>query len=171
MTDTAVKIRTLLDVELSELNDQRVLSHVRSLLVEPTMIMRDWDYGVSAQSFPCWAVLNHPKSNTGIAYCEFGFGPKTPWGLVALSDPSSMSIGQDSGWFESFTEAYFESFAAADLPIWRVFKQEGDTYPGKALTPESDWDSTWEEVYRHRAADTDGRYHCAHSIPFRRATT
>ncbi len=49
-------------------------------------------------------------SNTGIAYCEFGFGPRNPWGLVFLSRGS---IGMDSAWYESFWASYFESMAAA----------------------------------------------------------
>ena len=106
-------------------------------------------------------------SNTGIAYCEFGFGPASPWGLVFLSGASQMSIGMDSGWYGSFMEVYFESKAATDLSVWRVFKQEGDAYPGVALTEESDWDSTWREVYGLRAADPSSRYHCSHSIQLR----
>ncbi|MEQ1845513.1 MAG: hypothetical protein ABL983_08040 [Nitrospira sp.] len=167
MTVTPKQIQALVEAELSALRDHRILSHVRSLLVAPTAIMREWDYGVPGQSYPCWAVLNHPPSNTGIAYCEFGFGPASPWGLVFLSGASQMSIGMDSGWYGSFMEVYFESKAATDLSVWRVFKQEGDAYPGVALTEESDWDSTWREVYGLRAADPSSRYHCSHSIQLR----
>jgi hypothetical protein len=164
---TPAQIHTLVETELSTINDPRVVAHVRSLLVTPTAISRDWDYGAPGQTYPCWSVLNHPKSNTGIAYCESGFGPRTPWGLVVLSGTSHMSMGMDSGWFESFVEAYFDSMAAADLPIWRVFKQVDDSYPGVVLTSESEWDSTWNEVQRLRAADPTSRYHCSHSILLR----
>jgi hypothetical protein len=75
-----------------------------------------------------------------------------------------MSIGMDSGWFVSFLEAYFDSFAATELPIWRVFQQENDDYPGLALTGEADWDSTWKEVERLRKLHPTIKYHCAHSI-------
>lgn len=168
MTVTPNQIQALVDAEISELLDQRVVSHIRSLLVAPTAIMREWDYGAPGQSYPCWSVLDHTKSNTGIAYCEFGFGPGSPWGLVFLSGTSHMSIGMDSGWFESFLEAYFDSMAASELPVWRVFKQEGDAYPGTPLTEESDRDTAWKEVDRLRAADPASRYHCSHSIPLRR---
>jgi hypothetical protein len=73
-------------------------------------------------------------------------------------------LGMDSGWFSTFAEAFFESAAATDLPIWRVFKQGAGPYPGVALTAEADWDSTWEKVYTLRAADPDDRYHCAQDI-------
>ncbi len=168
MTVTPKQIQALVDAELSALIDQRVVSHIRSLLVAPTAIMREWDYGAPGQSYPCWSVLDHPKSSTGIAYCEFGFGPRSPWGLVFLSGTSRMSIGMDSGWYESFMEVFFESRAATELSVWRVFKQEGEAYPGNPLTEESDWDSTWSEVYKLRVADPSSRYHCSHSVPFQR---
>lgn len=164
MSITPTQIQAVVEAELATLNDPRVTSHIRRLLVEPTTLLRKWDYGAPGQTYPCWAVLNHTESNTGIAYCEFGFGPRAPWGLVFLSGTSHMSIGMDSAWFKSFLEAYFESKAAADLPIWRVFRQEGDSYPGIALTGESDWNSTWDEVYRRRVADSSSRYNCHHSI-------
>ena len=161
-------IASLVETELAGLNDARVRAHIQSLLVPPTPILRDWDYGTPGEAYPCWAVLNHVASNSGIAYCEYGFGPRSPWGLVKLSGTSHMSIGMDSGWFVSFLEAYFDSFAATELPIWRVFQQENDCYPGLALTGESDWDSTWKEVKRLRKLHPAIRYHCAHSIQIHR---
>lgn len=164
MTMSLEQVRAMVEAELSAISDHRVESHIRNLLVEPTAIMRDWDYGAPEEAYPCWSVLDHPESNTGIAYCESGFGPRSPWGLVMLSGPSQMSIGMDSGWFVSFLDAYFESIAATELPIWRVFKQASDTYPGIALTSELDWDSAWAEIKRLRAIDSSARYHCSQSI-------
>ncbi len=158
---TPEKIKALLEDELSTLKDPRVLSHIRSLLVEPVVSSREWDYGESEQSFPCWLVLAHPSSNTGIAYCEFGFGPRTPWGLVFLSD---RSMGMDCGWFAFFLASYFESQAAADLAIWRVFKRTNALESGLAVTEESDWDSTWKEVERLRSAEPNLHYDCWHDI-------
>ncbi len=168
MPITPAKIRSLVEVELLKLNDTRVVSHIHGLRVQPQAILREWDYGAPGESYPCWSVLDHGKSNTGIAYCEQGFGPRSPWGLVFLSGSSHMSLGMDSGWFETFLEAYFESLAATELSIWRVFKQEADAYPGRALTDESDWDSAWKEVHRLRALDPTARYHCANSIQVHR---
>jgi hypothetical protein len=168
MPATPATIRSLVEAELLELSDARVVSHIQSLLVEPQVILREWDYGTPGEAYPCWSVLAHEKSNTGIAYCEQGFGPRSPWGLVVLSGSSHMSIGMDSGWFETFLQAYFDSAAATELSIWQVFKQEADTYPGIALTDESDWSSTWEKVYRLRVLDPSARYHCSTSIQVRR---
>jgi hypothetical protein len=164
MPITPAEIKSLIAREIAGLRDQRVVSHILALLVEPSVVIREWDYGAAGEAYPCWAVLDHVESNTGIAYCEFGFGPRTPWGLVFLSGSSHMSIGMDSGWFESFLEAYFDSMVAAELPIWRAFRQDGGKYPGAPLTDESDWDSTWKEVYRLRESDASGRYNCSQSI-------
>jgi len=164
MPVTATEIRALVEREIAQLHDERVVRQIRSLLVEPYVVMRDWDYGFEGEAYPCWGVLDHGKSNSGIAYCEYGFGPRSPWGLVSLSGSSHMSIGMDSGWFESFLDAYFESMAAVDLPIWRVFVQKTGSYPGTSLTDESDWDSTWKEVYRLRQLHPDGRYNCSQNI-------
>jgi hypothetical protein len=90
-----------------------VLPHIRKLLVEPYSVEREWDYGTSSQTYICWTVLEHRKSNTGIAYCEYGFGPENPWGLVFLSG-SHMGIGMDAGWFPRLEIAFKESMAWND---------------------------------------------------------
>ncbi len=160
-------LKALVEDELARVADARVATHIRSLLIEPTHMLRDWDYGVEGQQYVCWNVLEHHPSNTGIAYCESGFGPGAPWGLVGLGN---MSIGMDSNWYTTLLEAYFESFAAAELPIWRVFKTDpsGVRVP---VTPESGWDDTWKQVIVHREQDAASRYDCDTSIVFERRMT
>jgi hypothetical protein len=169
--DPSTKIHALLEAELSLVNDSRVVKQIRAHLVTPVAIQRAWDYGKPDEAYTCWSVLDHPKSNSGIAYCELGFGPRTPWGLVTLTGKTDMSIGMDSGWFGTFLQAFFDSAAATELPVWRVFKQSDDHYPGVPITEESDWNSTWETVYRLRATDPKVRYHCEQSIYVWRAET
>jgi len=158
-------LKTLIEDELARMADIRVTTHVRSLLIEPTPLLRDWDYGAKGQQHVCWNVLEHRSSNSGIAYCESGFGPGTPWGLVAL-EGAHMSMGMDSGWFITFLQAYFGA-VAAELPIWRVFKTDpsGVRLP---ITPEGGWDETWKDVMRRRAEDPASRYDCDTSIAFER---
>jgi hypothetical protein len=55
-------------------------------------------------------VLEHPPSNTGIAYCAQGFGPSDPWGIVFLSGELT-GIGMDSAWFSTLESAMRESMA------------------------------------------------------------
>lgn len=161
---TAAQLQQWVESELGGIPDARVVGHIRRLLVEPQVLLRAWNYGEDDEAYPCWSVLDHTKSSTGIAYCEFGFGPGQPWGLVGLAGFPDQSLGMDSGWFSTFVEAFFESPAAAELPVWRVFRQGMGPYPGVAVTDEADWTSTWEKVHALRASDPGGRYHCSHAI-------
>ena len=121
MGEQARVLQALVERELANVRDDRVIGHVRSLLVPPKPEARPWDYGEAGQTFECWIVLAHTASGTAIAYCDEGFGPKTPWGLLWLdSEGIKASMGMDSGWFRTFIDAFFESFASAELPIWRV---------------------------------------------------
>lgn len=158
MTVDSNTIATLVRDELGRTAEARVLTHVRSLLVDPTPVLRDWDYGERRQKYVCWNVLQHAPSNTAIAYCADGFGPKAPWGLVAIEGPH-MSMGMDSGWFTTLLQAYLDSVAATCLPIWRVFKTDPS---GKRLpiTPEGGWDETWKQTMWHREQDSTSRYDC-----------
>lgn len=167
MDITAKQIEKLIEAELGCVADIRVVRHIRSLLIKPRLLFRQWDYGEENTNYPCWNVLEHKASNTAICYSELGYGPMYPWGLVFLDgDNNEMSMGMDSGWFPIFVETYFDSFAAYEVPIWRVFRQIGDEYPGEPLSEESDSESTWEKVLKLREADKLGRYHHHHSIKY-----
>jgi hypothetical protein len=107
---TADQISSLGREELDRIADPTLLNRIRELLVAPYPVRRDWDYGHAGERFTCWTVLEHRPSNTAIAYCEHGFGPANPWGLVFLSG-EQMSIGMDSGWFSTLESAMRESMA------------------------------------------------------------
>jgi|SRR3954464_7472278 hypothetical protein len=107
---TADDVSARLTEELTRISDSALLARIRELLVPPYSVQRDWDYGRPGDKFICWTVLEHPPSNTGIAYCEQGFGPTNPWGLVFLSG-NHMGIGMDSAWFASLESAMRESMA------------------------------------------------------------
>ena len=164
VTISASRLLEIVEAELIDLGDSRIKAHVHALLVPPSPVVRGWDYGAEDEAYPCWSVLEHKASNTGIAYCESGFGPGDPWGLVFLSGTEHMSMGMDSGWFPRFLDAYFDSKAASELPIWRVFQQNDDEYPGQPLSVEGSWEATWAEVERLRAHSPSNRYHCSQSI-------
>lgn len=157
VTVDADRLRALIARELDCVSDPRVLSHVRALLVEPTPILRAWDYGPAGQRYACWSVLEHPLSRTGIAYCEEGFGPRCPWGLIWLDEPTSM--GMDCNWYLTFLDAFFDSRAPEELDIWRVFRIDRSG-AGVPLSEEGGWDETWQQIERFRAGDPDGRYDC-----------
>jgi hypothetical protein len=117
---TASSLVAQIEGELSAVKDAKVTGHIRGLLVPPEPQMRAWNYGTPGEAYPCWIVLAEKSSNTAIAYCESGFGPPRPWGLLVL-EGKPMSMGMDSGWFDRFLDAYFESMSATNLPIWRLF--------------------------------------------------
>ena len=108
-------VNEIVEGELATVGEAAVVQLVRKLQVEPYPVERDWNYGAPGEGVPgekyvCWTFLEHPQSKTGIAYCERGFGPKYPWGLVALSG-SYMSMGMSDGWFASLEQAVRESMA------------------------------------------------------------
>jgi hypothetical protein len=168
MTATPELLKALVEAELNLLSDGRVLTHIRSLLVPAKPVLRLWDYGSDGEQFRCWTVLEHPASNTGIAYCENGFGPRSPWGLVHLEGSKDQtSIGMDAGWFTTFLQVYFESQAVSELPIWRVEKTDA-LRRRHFLTCEGGWDETWAQIMSLRESDPANRYGIAHSIQYER---
>jgi hypothetical protein len=104
-------VKELVEREMAVISDPALLDLIRRLSVEPSRVVRDWDYGASGERHVCWTVLEHPPSNTGVAYCDAGFGPDSPWGLVSLSG-RHMNIGMDSGWFATLEAA------VRDSPAW-----------------------------------------------------
>ena len=121
----------LIQKELARISLPAVVERISQLLVEPEMVIRSWDYGVAGEQFPCWTVLKDApsSSDTGIAYCSQGFGALgRPWGLVRVTTKAgeaSTGIGQDSGWFSSFIEAFSESFAADGLSLREAWLSQG----------------------------------------------
>jgi len=104
------EVSSIVGKELACINDSALLSRIRQLLIKPYAVEQDWDYGRDGERFTCWTVLEHSPSNTGIAYCQQGFGPSDPWGLVFLSG-KHMGIGMDSSWFPTLESAMRESMA------------------------------------------------------------
>jgi hypothetical protein len=164
VTITAKFLIARIEEELATLNDRRVIAQIRGLMVAPALQMRAWDYGAAGDAHLCWLVLAQKSQNTGIAYCESGFGPRTPWGLLSLEGTEHMSMGMDSGWFDGFLDAYFESPASSELPIWRVFRHDGNDFPGAPITEEDSWEATWAKVMRLRSEQPDVRFNCWQSV-------
>lgn len=169
MVIDAHELNAMVDDEVAQLSDSCVVAHIRALLVEPTVTMRRWDYGREDERYPCWTVLRHSASNTGIAYCEHGFGPRSPWGLVFLEgDEGRTSMGMDCSWYTTFLQAFIESQASTDLPIWRVFKTERTAGKMQAISEEGGWNATWAKVMALRESDPANQYHCWTSIQYER---
>jgi hypothetical protein len=110
----ATDINRLLQDELDRIEDASLVLAIRLQLVSPRCEDREWDYGPPGQTYPCWIFLEHAPSNTGIAYCAEGFGPRNPWGLLFLGE-EGRSMGMDSSWYATLEDAFRES-SACDLP-------------------------------------------------------
>jgi len=110
MALTALHISGLVEAELARITSPQVSALLRSLLVTPRCERRAWDYGEPGTEYPCWIVAEHSPSNTAFAYCEQGFGPSFPWGLLWISG-EHLSIGMDGAWYESLEEVVRESRA------------------------------------------------------------
>ncbi len=162
----AATIKALIHAELEQVGDERVVTFLRRHLVEPVPIMVPWDYGAPGTQYLCWVVLEEPGSDVGIAYCEEGFGPAHPWGLLFIRDGQpSGSMGQDCAWFSTFLEAAFDSVMSS-LPIWRVFKT--DASGNTPISDEGGWDETWQRVMSLRRDNPEGRYDCDTSVRWRK---
>jgi hypothetical protein len=94
--ETAETIQRLVARELLGIVDTALAARLKRFLVGPYPVDRDWDYGSPGQTYRCWTVLEHPPSDSGIAFCSEGFGPSYPWGIVSLFP--DVSIGMDSLW-------------------------------------------------------------------------
>lgn len=115
MTVDAETLKRLIAAELAAVPDARLSDHLRQFIVEPHVVEYGWDYGPD-DYYPCWLVLEHPPSGTGIGFCEYGFGPKHPWGLLWLpGSRRGLSMGQDSGWFKTFIDAALDCSVVTEL--------------------------------------------------------
>lgn len=159
----AETLRLLVERDVEAISDVRVRDHVRTLLVEPSPVLRDWDYGEPGEQHLCWTVMeDRGRSDTAIAYCEQGFGPDRPWGLVWSGDDGAGkgSIGMDSGWFSSLEEAVYDSVTSV-LPIWKLYKREDGR--DVRLSEELSWDEAWRQCDALREADPASRYMVSHT--------
>ena len=164
MTNSA-EVAAALDEDLANLRDPRVRASIQAFRVAtPTPIRLAWDYGEPGETFDGWLVFENPEQRTGIVYCDQGFGPKRPWGLINTGE-TCPSMGMDSGWFDRFMDAYLDS-PATDLPIWRVVRwRQGDS-AREPITEELSWEEAWKIVYRLREEDPAHAYGCEHNIAY-----
>jgi hypothetical protein len=110
------KVSALVENELARISNPKAVALIRSLLVTPRCEQRPWDYGAPKETYPCWIIAEHRFSNTGFVYCEFGFGPRCPWGLLWLSG-DYLNMGMDSNWYSSLENLAKDSRAWEDSTL------------------------------------------------------
>jgi len=151
-------IETRVAAELATIRDTEVRTALSALLTPPERHMRTWDWhsGLGdAPRYPCWLVIRHEQSDTGIVFSESGFGPEHPWGLVFLSRDG---FGADSAWFASLEEAFCDSYAASPLPIWNVVRVLPDG-TREVLYESLTLDVAFETRDQSRSGDADRTLH------------
>lgn len=151
-------LKLQIETELKAINDAVVLAFIRARLIEPHIVMRDWDYGVPTRQLPCWTVFEDCSRDLALVYCDEGFGPRTPWGMVWIGNSGRpTSLGMDTGWHPTFMDTFLDSLVATELPIWRVYHQNED---GKfePITAPCEWDMTWESRSSLAAVSENARY-------------
>jgi hypothetical protein len=122
---SADDISKIVETELTKLSSPEIADAIRPLLVPPKHHLRLFEYSPTHERFECWTILEHPPSDTGIAFSNFGFGPKLPWGLIGLS-PGHDHYGMDSGWFTSLEDAFCDTWASDNLRIWNLIEEHAD---------------------------------------------
>jgi hypothetical protein len=146
MSITRQDVVILVEAELGKIKDPVVLTALQRILVEPEIREMDWNYGWEGQTYPCWVIARDQTVDTELVYCEYGFGPKAPWGLVFIS---YNSMGMDSGWFSTLEDAYCDSFMAGDLAIWNVI-EVSDREQLRVISRSVIMDEAWSKIQELR---------------------
>jgi hypothetical protein len=160
-----VDVAALVRDDMRMLYDSRVLAHISALLLAPPRpVLLAWPYGAVGETFEGFLVLDHPRSDTALAFCQQGFGPADCWGIIA-TDHGPLSTGKSDGWYPRFLDAYFDSMAPTELDIWRVKERRPSQGP-VWVSGELPWDEAWKRVYALRESAADCKYHCEHGVTY-----
>ena len=116
-------IKEIVAKEILKIKDPIILNGLGQILIKPFKHLRTWDYSTTNEKFSCWSIALDSGTDTSLIYCDKGFGPKTPWGLVSTKN---LYFGMDSAWFNNLEECYLDSFAGGELPIWGVERHNED---------------------------------------------
>jgi hypothetical protein len=112
-------VQQLVDAELGRIADSALRDALRTYLVVPERHERDWEYAATEVRYPCWLVASCPVDDWCIVYCEHGFGPEDPWGMLQLSNERMLS---DACWHVSLEHAFRMSpaWAGRNPPDYEV---------------------------------------------------
>jgi hypothetical protein len=115
MTDSA-RIQALVAEQLALIEDPGRRGALERLLVPPRQEWRDWDYGEPGERYPYWVVAEARDRGQILVYCEHGFGPESPWGILSIDEPEDATLGMDSQW-NWYLEEAFVRYGLWDGPI------------------------------------------------------
>lgn len=112
MSRSVAAMKALVSVQLERIPDSGCRDHFARILVEPTFISLEWEYGALGATRLCCVVARLEDGERALVYCEDGFGPQEPWGAVLLGEAS---MGSDDQWYASLHDAAI-SFGLCDGP-------------------------------------------------------
>jgi hypothetical protein len=150
------EILDLIEAELVDFSDVEIIDFIKTHLIDPAPLDLAWDYGEPDVKFRGWSVLEDAITGTRIVYCEQGFGPTNPWGLVSCY-VETPSMGQDTGWFTTFLDAFFDSLSSTRLQIYQVVVTDQDGNRSFIGEP-GGWDDAWQQVEALRASGNEGHF-------------
>ncbi len=122
MSNTTRDIASLVRDELARVGDPNRRSALEALLQSPARLSLAWDYGKEGERFDCWQVGCSPERGVLLVYCERGFGPAFPWGVVFGEEGS---MGMDSQWHSGLEDA---AVFAGLLPAPAGYEAPGPRY-------------------------------------------
>jgi hypothetical protein len=110
---SSAEVKEIVEAQVARIADPVLRDAAARALIEPRLRDVPWEYGEEGQTYPCWIVADlRPKSTFVVAYCEHGFGPEHPFGIL---DIDLRSMGMDSQWYETL-EGGLYSFGFGKRP-------------------------------------------------------
>jgi hypothetical protein len=111
------EVDEILVSEISKIAQPDLITTIESRRITPRSEIRDWDYSPKDAQYECWVCVEDISSKSCVAYCQEGFGPTYPWGLLELHGDNA-SLGMDAQWYRTLEDAVrAASFWAGINPI------------------------------------------------------
>jgi len=98
----SLKITQLVENEIAKIDQLELIEVIQNHRTTPRVESREWNYGYA--SYDCWILIENSKLNCAIAFCESGFDPESPFGVLA-AHRGDLSMGMDSEWYLSLEDA------------------------------------------------------------------
>jgi hypothetical protein len=106
-------VKQIVGEQVAGIVDPQLRDAAARALIEPTLRDVPWDYGEEGEAFACWIIADlRPSHAYVVAYCDRGFGPEEPFGII---DADLSSMGMDSQWFKTL-EGGLRSFGFGKSP-------------------------------------------------------
>jgi hypothetical protein len=96
---SSTEVKQMVGEQLAGIVDPHLRDEARRVLIEPMLRDVPWDYGEEGEAFACWIIADFRPSHPYVAaYCDRGFGPEVPFGII---DADLSSMGMDAQWFDT----------------------------------------------------------------------